>query len=162
MLFMTRYTKLLFLLILVIAAFAANSCKKDNVQTSLTTFLTERPWKLALLQRLAYVNSSLVKTDTLRGSCALTQTLIFSPANTYTYQNYACATGTINASWSFTVDNQYLNLNSVISVNSAGKQNVARITNLGQYSLAFDAGDVNVTPISVTDSVIVFRYGFIH
>ena len=159
---MTTKSKLLFLFIILLVGVAINSCKKDNVQTSLANFLTERPWKLALLQRFAYVNSALVRTDTLQTSCALTQTLTFSPANMYSYQNYACATGTINAPWSFTADNQYLNLNSVISVNSAGKQNVARVINLGQYSLVFDAGDINVTPATTTDSVIVFRYGFIH
>lgn len=156
---MTRKPKLLLLLVLL-CAFAVNSCKKDN-QTSLTTFLTRQPWKLALKQRFAYVNSVLVKTDTVQSSCSLTQTLNFKTDNSYTYQNYACANNTISAKWSFTADYLYLNLNSVIAVNTTKAQNVARIINLGQYSLVFDAGDINTVHLP-TDSVIVFRYGFIH
>lgn len=158
---MIKTPKLLLLLILL-ACFAANSCKKDNTITSITNFLTQRPWKLALVQRFAYVNSVLVKTDTLQPKCALNQTLTFNPDNKYTYVNYACTTGTVNAPWSFTADNLYLNLNSVISLNTKKTQNVTRIINLGQYSLVFDTGDVNVIPVLKTDSVIVFRRGFIH
>lgn len=148
------------LLLLLIAGLAVNSCKKND-QSSITGFLTQRPWKLALKQRFAYLNNVLVRTDTLQSSCALTQTLTFNTGNTYTYQNYACATGTVTAPWSITADYLYLNLNSVIAVNSAKAQNVARIINLGQYSLVFDAGDIN-TIHKTTDSVIIFRYGFIH
>lgn len=158
MLFMIRNLKLLLLILLIALAF--NSCKKESTN-SLTTFLTQRPWKLALLQRFAYVNNTLVKTDTLQGNCALTQTLTFKTDNNYTYQNYACKTGTVNAPWSFTADYLYLNLNSVITLNSAKAQSAARIITLGQYSLVFDAGDIN-TVYTKTNSVIIFRYGFVH
>lgn len=151
---MTKNSKLLFLFILLIAL-AFNSCKKEST-SSLTTFLTQKPWKMALLQRFAYVNNVLVKTDTLQGTCALTQTLTFKTDNNYTYQNYVCTTGTISAPWSFTADYLYLNLNSVITLNSAKAQSPARIITLGQYSLVFDAVDIK------TDSVIVFRFGFVH
>lgn len=164
MLFMIRKSKLLFLFILLIA-FTVNSCKKDDSKTSLTTFLTRLPWKLALKQRFVYVNSALVKTDTLENACSLTQRLTFN-TDTYTYENFACtANNKINKSWSFTNDNLYLNLNSVISVYSkTNAQSVARIINLGQYSLVFDAGDIYTTNTThlATDSVIVYRYGFIH
>lgn len=164
MLFMTRNSKLLFLFILLIA-FAVNACKKDDTKTSITGFLTRQPWKLALKQRFAYVNNVLVKTDTLQRDCALTQTLTFKPDNTYTYENYACTPDTVNATWSLTYDNVYLNLNSIISVNSNKQENITQLITLGEYSLVFDTGDVyrgtrNIT--STTDSVIVFRYGFIH
>ncbi|MGI4752068.1 MAG: hypothetical protein ACRYFB_15650 [Janthinobacterium lividum] len=155
-------TKKLYFLILpaLLICFAINSCKKND-QASLSDFLTQKPWKLALKQRLAYVNSALVKTDTLENACKLSQTLTFNSNHNYTYQNYSCASGNINAAWSFTSDYLYLNLNSIISINSAKVQNVARVINLGQYSLVFDAGDIN-TIHKTTDSVIVFRYGFIH
>ncbi len=159
--------KLQFLFFLAILFFclAINSCKKSD-QTSITDFLTQRPWKLALKQRLVYINNSLVRTDTLENACKLSQTLTFNTNKNYTYQNFACANGAINAPWTFTSDYLYLNLNSKISVTSAtstvpSRQNVARIINLGQYSLIFDVGDVN-TVHKTTDSVIVFRYGFIH
>lgn len=163
---MTRLNHFLF--ILVLACFALNSCKKED-QNSLSLFLTQKPWKLALKQRFAYVNSVLVKTDTLENTCTLTQTLTFKTDNNYTYQNYTCKNTTVNAPYTFTADQLYLNLNSVISVsaiktaNKQPPQNVARLINLGQYSLIFDAGDVNLTPVNkLTDSVIIFRYGFIH
>lgn len=156
---MTRNSKLLFLFILLIVL-AFNSCKKESTNT-LSTFLTQKPWKLALLQRFVYVKNSLVKTDTLQNNCALTQTLTFKTDNNYTYQNYVCTTGTINAPWSFTADYLYLNLNSIITVNSAKAQSPARIITLGQYSLVFEAGDINTT-YTKTDSVIVFRFGFVH
>ncbi|MGI4806224.1 MAG: hypothetical protein ACRYFL_15770 [Janthinobacterium lividum] len=165
---MTKKLPLLFLLLLLVSL-TINSCKKED-QVSLTVFLTQKPWKLALKQRLAYVNNALVKTDTLESACKLSQTLTFN-SNTYTYQNYACATASVNAPWSFTSDYLYLNLNSIISVTTPSvttasviipsKRNVARIINLGQYSLVFDAGDIN-TVHTITDSVIVYRYGFIH
>lgn len=162
---MTKKLHLFFLPAILLACIAFNSCKKND-QASLTDFLTQKPWKLALKQRLVYINSALVKTDTLESACKLSQTLTFNRNGNYTYQNYACTTGNINAAWSFTSDYLYLNLNSVISVTSPtsvvpSKQNVARIINLGQYSLIFDAGDIN-TVHKITDSVIVFRYGFIH
>lgn len=150
----------LFLLAMLFTCLTINSCKKSD-QTSITDFLTQRPWKLALKQRLAYVNNSLVKTDTLESTCKLSQTLTFNTNKNYTYQNFACTNGTVSAPWSITPDYLYLNLNSVISINSAKAQNVARIINLGQYSLVFDAGDINIIH-KPTDSVIVFRYGFIH
>jgi hypothetical protein len=159
MLFMTRKSKLLLLFILVIA-FAVNSCKKDE-QSSLKNFLTERPWKFALLQRFAYFKNVLITTDTLQGNCSLNQKLTFKTDNTYTYENFVCKPGTINKQWSFTPDRLYLNLNSDITLNSKGGQSAARIITLGQYSLVFDAGDIN-TPYTATDSVIIFRYGFIH
>ncbi len=133
---------------------------------SLTDFLTRQPWKLALKQRLTYVNNALVKTDTLENNCKLSQTVNFNKNGNYTYQNYNCANGNVSAAWSFTPDYLYLNLNSDISVTKAtptapSKQNAARIINLGQYSLVFDAGDVNIAR-KAPDSVIIFRYGFIH
>lgn len=168
-LFMTKKLNFLLLFFLLISCLTINACKKED-QSSLSLFLTQKPWKLALQQRFAYVNSILVKTDTLQTKCALTQTLIFKINNSYTYQNYTCdPNNKIDARWSFTSDQLYLNLNSVISVsaiktaNNLAPQNVARIINLGQYSLVFDAGDVNVIPKNrLTDSVIIYRYGFIH
>lgn len=157
---MIKKLHFLFLPVLLFTCVAINSCKKSD-QTSLTNFLTQRPWKLALKQRLAYVNNALVKTDTLESNCKLSQTLTFNTNKSYTYLNYVCKSDAINAQWSFTPDYLYLNLNSIISINSTKAQNVARIINLGQYSLVFDAGDIN-TPHKTTDSVIVFRYGFIH
>ncbi len=164
-LFMIKRPKIFFLPILLLVCFAINSCKKNDL-VSIKDFLTRQPWKLALKQRLAYVNNALVKTDTLESNCKLSQTLNFNNNGKYTYQNYSCANGSLNSAWSFTPDYLYLNLNSVISVttataNNPSKQNVARIINLGQYSLIFDAGDIN-TIHKITDSVIVFRYGFIH
>lgn len=149
-----------FLSVMLFTCLAINSCKKSD-QTSLTDFLTQRPWKLALKQRLAYINSALVKTDTLESACQLSQTLTFNSNKNYTYQNYSCSKSTISAPWSITSDYLYLNLNSIISINSTKAKNVARIINLGQYSLVFDTGDIN-TVHKITDSVIVFRYGFIH
>lgn len=160
---MTRKNKLIFLCTLVIA-FTANSCKKDDTKTSITEFLTRKPWKLALKQRFAYVDNVLVKTDTLESNCNLTQTLTFKTDNTYTYTNYACTPDTISSTWALTYHNLYLNLNSIISVNSKKEENIARIVNLGQYSLSFDTGDVSTGTVitNTSDSVIVFRYGFIH
>jgi hypothetical protein len=156
---MTKKSKLLLLFILVVA-FATNSCKKAE-QNSLNNFLTQKPWKFALLQRFAYFKNVLITTDTLQRSCSLNQLLTFKTDNTYTYQNYMCKPSSINKLWSFTPDRLYLNLNSDITVNSKGGQSPARIITLGQYSLVFDAGDIN-TPYTTTDSVIIFRYGFIH
>ena len=160
---MTRKSKLLLLLILVIA-FAANSCKKDETKTSITTFLTRAPWKFALKQRFAYVDNVLVKTDTIEENCNLTQTLTFKADNTYTYVNYACTPDTISSTWSLAYNNVYIYLNSQISYNSDQKENIARFVNLGQYSLSFDAGDVSTGTVTTKtgDSVIVYRYGFIH
>ncbi|RYE29999.1 MAG: hypothetical protein EOP42_13120 [Sphingobacteriaceae bacterium] len=149
-----------FLTVLLLACFTFSACKKND-RASLTDFLTQKPWKLALKQRLAYLNNALVKTDTLESNCQLSQTLTFNNNGNYTYQNYACANRNVSAGWSFTPDYLYLNLNSIISINSDKAQNVARIINLGQYSLVFDTGDINLTR-KATDSVIVFRYGFIH
>jgi len=160
---MTRNSKPLLLLILLIAIFAANSCKKDD-QTSISDFLTQSTWNFALLQRFKYVNEALVKTDTLQTGCSLNQTLKFNTDNSYNFNNYGCKTGVISSTWSFTPDMLYLNLNSVISQTSAtfsSRQNVARIINLGQYSLSFDAGDVNLVH-KPTDTVVIYRYGFIH
>ena len=149
-----------YITLLILVGFAG-ACKKDDTQSSLSAFLTRLPWKLVLKQRFAYVNSVLVRTDIIQPSCAISQSLTFTKDNNYTYQNYACAKGTITAPWTFTSDNLYLNLNSVISVSSSNKQNVAHIINLGQYSLSFDVGDVNLLR-GATDSVIIYRYGFIH
>ncbi len=158
---MIKGVKLLFLLISLIIYCGINSCKKSS-QSSISSFLTQRLWNLALLQRYKYVNESLVKTDTINTVCALNQTLLFKADNTYNFGNYNCKAGALNGNWSFTPDMLYLNLNSVISQTSKdSKPNVARIINLGQYSLVFDAGDVNI-PHAKTDTVVIYRYGFIH
>lgn len=162
---MIKKPKIFFLPILLLLCFSVNSCKKNDL-VSIKDFLTRQPWKLALKQRLAYVNNALVKTDTLENNCKLGQTLNFNNNGNYSYQNYKCTNGSINAAWSFTPDNLYLNLNSAIStttptITTPSKQNVARIINLGQYSLIFDAGDVNIAR-KAPDSVIIYRYGFIH
>lgn len=161
--FMLKNTKLLFLAMLF-TVFAANSCKKDSTQTSISTFLTRSEWNLALTQRFKYVNESLVKTDTLQSACTLNQRLLFKTDNTYTFSNFNCQTSNVNSTWSFTPDLLYLNLNSEISQTSSSKdkkQTAARIINLGQYSLVFDAGDVNIAHTKI-DTVVIYRYGFIH
>ncbi len=149
------------LLFILLCAFAVNSCKKDNSQSSISTFLTQSPWNLALLQRFKYVNQSLVKTDTLQVGCALNQRISFNADKTFIFSNYGCQTAKLNGGWSFTSDQLYLNLTPAITKNFNKLNSLARINNLGQYSLIFDAGDINTNP-KPTDTVVVYRYGFIH
>lgn len=166
MLFMNQYPKLLLLLFLLITCCAFNSCKKDN-QSSVSSFLTQGTWNLALTQRFKYVNQTLVNTDTVNVGCTLDQKLTFNKDNTFTFKGFNCKTGNLNGKWNFSPDMLYLNTDQSITINTKGKQNPARIINLGQYSLVFDAGDVYVygnanTVYLKTDTVVIYRYGFIH
>ncbi len=167
MLFMNQHPKLLLpVFFLLMSCCAFYSCKKDN-QSSVSSFLTQSTWNLALTQRFKYVNQALIKTDTVNIGCALDQKLTFRKDNTFTFTNYNCKTGNLNGNWSFSPDMLFLNTDQSITKNSKGIQNPAHFINLGQYSLIFDAGDVYVygnenTYYKKTDTVVVYRYGFIH
>lgn len=142
-------------------ALVTNSCKKNSTQSSVSNFLTQSSWNLALLQRFKYINQSLVKTDTLQTGCALSQRISFNADKTFTFSNYGCQAAMLNGKWSFTADQLYLNLTPAITKNFNNLHNLARINNLGQYSLIFDAGDINTNPTKL-DTVVIYRYGFIH
>jgi hypothetical protein len=163
---MIKHPKLLFLLFLPLACCIIYSCKKDE-QSSVSSFLTQSTWNLALTQRFKYFNQSLVKTDTVNAGCPLDQKLTFNKDNTFTFTNYNCKTGNLNGKWNFSPDMLYLNTDQVITKNTKGKANPARIINLGQYSLIFDAGDITIygdtsTTVKKTDTATIYRYGFIH
>lgn len=164
---MNQHPKLFLSILFLLLSFCVlTSCKKDN-QSSVSTFLTQSTWNLALTQRFKYVNQVLIKTDTVNVGCTLNQKLTFNKDNTFTFEGFNCKTGNLNGKWNFSPDMLYLDTDQVITLNSKGKQNPARIINLGQYSLIFDAGDVYVygnagTAYSKTDTVTVYRYGFIH
>ena len=157
---MIKTLKLLLLLVLLLTCLGVNSCKKDE-QSSISTFLTRSTWNLALLQRFKFVNEQQVKTDILQASCTLDQRLTFNADETFTFSNFGCKTGVLTGTWSLTPDRLYFTTNSVLTQNSKGESNVALIYNLGQYSLVFEAGDIN-TAHSKTDTVVKYRYGFIH
>lgn len=157
---MIKKSKVLLLFILL-CVLAVNSCKKDDAQSSISNFLTQSPWNLALLQRFKFVNQALVHTDTIQPACALNQRISFNKDQTFTFSNYGCQTATLNGKWSFTPDQLYLNLTPAVTQNFNNLRNLARINNLGQYSLIFDAGDINTSP-KPTDTVVIYRYGFIH
>lgn len=163
---MIKHPKFLSLLFLLLVCCSFYTCKKDE-QSSVSSFLTQGTWSLALTQRFQYVNQALIKTDTVNIGCPLDQKLTFNKDNTFTFTNYNCKTGNLNGKWNFSTDMLYLNTDQVITINTQKKQNPAHIINLGQYSLIFDAGDVYVygnanTAYSKTDTAVIYRYGFIH
>lgn len=158
--------KALFLLlaVLIIASFFINSCKKED-KSNIPNLLTTGVWQLASLEVDHRIGDANISTDTLNTDCDTTQLFTFNKDHTCTYTNYSCKPQPI-AKGTWTLSNNKLYLSSDITVQDttkAGKSQPfleVQIINLGQFSLAFNTGDISAY-YSSTQKRTIRRYGFI-
>jgi len=158
--------KTLYLLLagLTITSIFINSCKKED-KSNIPNLLTTGVWQLASLQVDHYIGDSRISTDTLNAKCDTTQLFTFNKDNTCTYSNYSCKPQpTAKGSWALTSNKLYLSSDiTVQDTTKAGKSQPfleVQIINLGQFSLAFNTGDIGAYYTSAQKRTIR-RYGFI-
>jgi hypothetical protein len=149
---------------LIVVSFFINSCKKTD-PSNIPNLLTTGVWQLASLQVDHYVGDSRMSTDTLNTTCDTTQLFTFNKDNTCTYTNYSCKhQPTAKGTWSLTSNKLYLSSDIQVQDTTAkGKSQpflAVQIINLGQFSLAFNTGDIGVYYTS-TQVRTIKRYGFI-
>lgn len=146
-------------------ALVINSCKKET-QNNIETLFATGQWQLASLQRTHFVGDTLKKTDTLNGDCILDQTFTFNADKTCTYTNYTCmAQPTATGNWALSTDQLFLNSNITCQDTTGGGTTtqpfkVARIVNLGQYSLVLETGSLE-TYYPPNRMRTITRYGFV-
>lgn len=143
-----------------------NSCKKDNSDT-VSYFLTSGKWTLADVTRETYVGDTLKRTDTLNLTCHNPQIFTFTTDNVCTLTGYHCIDQSSTGKWQINTDN--LTLQTTLTVKDTSKRGIidttafslAKIDNLGRYSLVLKAGYISTYYTSKTPRVIT-RYGFVH
>ena len=156
---------LFFLVGFALIALIINSCKKET-QNNIETLFTGGQWQLSSLQRTHYVGDTLKFTDTLNTACTLDQIFTFNADKTCSYTNYTCdPQPTANGTWSLSTDQLYLNSNIACKDSTGGGTTtqpfkIARIINLGQYSLVLETGSLETfyPPNRVR---VKTRYGFV-
>jgi hypothetical protein len=154
---------LLFISGLILINLFSNSCKKDK-QTSIQTLFATGKWQLASVEKTISVGDT-TKLDTiLNTTCDTTQLFTFNADNTCSYTNFDCIhQPPASGHWSLSGDQLYLITDVVCkdttAVGSSKPFALAKIENIGQYSLVLSTGDIqNYT--SVTRRTVV-RYGFV-
>jgi hypothetical protein len=147
-----------------------SSCKKDNGQSSVNTFLTsDRVWRLASMQVVTRHGDTIKRTDTLNTRCDKDQTFSFNTNGRCTYENYFCIDQTSTGSWQLTTqDSTILRVNMVCQDTTRARSSrpfaYTRVINLGQNSLVLESTVIDTLR---KNPVVVFRrrtttFGFIH
>ncbi|MFA6087077.1 lipocalin family protein [Mucilaginibacter sp.] len=152
------------LAVLIITSFFINSCKKED-KSNIPNLLTTGVWQLASLQVDHYIGDSRISTDTLNADCDTSQLFTFNKDYTCTYTNYSCKPQpTAKGTWALTNNKLYLSSDITVQDTTAvGKSQPfleVQIINLGQFSLAFNTGDISAYYSSAQKRTIR-RYGFI-
>jgi hypothetical protein len=155
----------LLLLGLIFMSLYINSCKKDN-SGSIQTLFTGGSWQLASVTVYNYVGSNST-TYLLDTACNTTQLFTFNSNNTCTYTNFDCITQKKTGTWSLSGNQLNLLVNMTCADTLAGNIPAtgqpfanALITNLGQYSLVLETGDIN-TYYNATTKRKIIQYGFV-
>jgi hypothetical protein len=158
-------TKIPFLFVsgLLLINLLSNSCKKD-AQTSIQTLFTTGKWQLASVEKTISVGDT-IKLDTiLNTTCDTTQLFTFNADKTCSYTNFDCIhQPPANGHWSLSDDQLFLisdvTCKDTTAVGSSKPFAIARIDNVGQYSLVLTTGDIQNYTSNTRRTII--RYGFI-
>jgi hypothetical protein len=154
--------RLLLLCGFVAIGLLVNSCKKSN-QDYIATLFTGGKWQLSSVTVTNFTGATRNSVDTLYASCSLTQAFTFNIDKTCTYTNFDCDSQKTTGHWSLSSDKLFLN-SDLVCQTSAKKDTtpftIARIVNLGQYSLILQTGDLE-TYYSPTQIRNVTQWGFV-
>jgi hypothetical protein len=160
----------LLILALMLNGWLVSSCKKDNEQSSITSFLTgDRVWRLASMQVQTLHGDTLKRTDTLNTDCEKNQTFSFNSNGSSTYEDYCCRDQTSTGTWQMTTqDSIMLKVNMVCEdTTKIGRSKPfanTQVINLGQNSLILRSVKIDTfrkTPVVVLRRKIT-TFGFIH
>ncbi|RWY47960.1 hypothetical protein [Mucilaginibacter gilvus] len=148
--------------VLLLVAFAVNSCKKTD-QSNIPNLLTIRQWELASVQVYNYIGDTQQSTDTI--TCDTTQIFKFYKDGSCTYSNFDCKDQTISrGTYSLSDTKLTLFADMVCLDNStAGSSKPfanAQISNLGEFSMVLQTGDTQAYYTSNQPRTI-YRWGFI-
>lgn len=157
--------KLLFFILcgFALIGLVTNSCKK-NQQDYIQTLFTQGKWQLSTMTVTHKVGASTVSEDTLNTLCDSTQVYKFNIDNTCTYTNFDCLPQKASGHWSLSKDRLILYSDMVCQDTTAATSSkpfqVAKIINLGQYSLVLQTGDLE-TYYTPTQVRTITQYGFV-
>jgi hypothetical protein len=158
-------TKIPFLFVsgLLLINLLSNSCKKD-AQTSIQTLFTTGKWQLATVNTTITVGDTVKYADTLNANCDTTQLFTFNADNTCTYTNFDCKhQPTASGHWSLSSDQLFLisdvKCQDTTAVGTSKPFALAKIENIGQYSMVLTTGDIQNFTSNTRRKVL--RYGFI-
>ena len=160
---------LLFFIGLLVIGMLVNSCKKDD-QGTIKQLFSGNTWQLASLIRYSYTGSSLDIADTLNVNCETTQFFTFNSDNTCTYTNFDCKSQPVaKGNWSLSSDKLFLMSDitcqdtipsSTGTPHTTKPFTIARIMNLGQYSLVLQTGNLDVY-YPPDEKRMYYVYGFV-
>ena len=146
---------------LLVVTFFGTSCKKEK-QTSIPSLLTTGTWQLGSIEEYHYLGDQRLSLDTIQADS--TQIFAFNKDMTCTYTNFDNKAGTESGKWSLDKTSLYLFADITYpDVTSAGTKQPfinSHITNLGEYSLVMETGDIQ-TYYTATDKRTIRRYGFV-
>lgn len=167
-----RYkNRFIFLICLTVTGLIINSCKKDT-QSSIHQLFTGNTWQLASVIRYNFVGDTLKTTDTLNTTCDTSQYFTFKADNTCTYTNFDCKPQpTATGKWSLSADQLFLMSDINCQIQDTSKVatspthttqpfTIARISNLGQYSMILQTGDL-ATYYPPNQKRMYIIYGFV-
>jgi hypothetical protein len=148
--------------VLLLIAFAVNSCKKED-KSNIPNLLTNRQWELASLLVYNYIGDVQQSTDTI--TCDTTQIFKFYKDGSCTYTNFDCKDQPIaNGAYSLSDTKLTLFADMVCQDNSATGSSKpfanAQISNLGDFSMVLQTGDTQAYYTS-TQPRTIYRWGFI-
>ena len=150
--------------VLLLFAFAVNSCKKED-KSNIPNLLTNRQWQLASLLVYNYIGDIQQSVDTLNTNCDTTQIFKFFKDGTCTYTNFDCkvqptATGTYSLSNTKLILMADMVCQDSTAAGSSKPFLNAQINNLGDFSLVLQTGDTQAYYTS-TQPRTIYRWGFI-
>ncbi|MBB5397515.1 lipocalin family protein [Mucilaginibacter sp. AK015] len=145
----------------VVISFFINGCKKEK-QSSIPGLLTYGTWRLGSVMEYKYLGDSQTSVDTLE--CDSVQIFKFNDDKTCSYTNFDCNPTTMSGTWSLSDTKLYLFADITYpDITSAGTKQPfinSRITNLGEFSMVLETGDLQ-TYYTANDKRTIRRYGFI-
>ncbi|MCO5934102.1 hypothetical protein NAF17_01000 [Mucilaginibacter sp. RB4R14] len=153
---------LYFLLVgLMVLSFTFNSCKKDKTD-SIQSLFTNGKWELGSVIEYKYLGGQETNRDTLK--CNNSQIFKFNDDMTCSYTNLDCKLSTVSGRWSLSDTRLFLFADITYpTVTTAGTKQPfinSRISNLGEFSMVLETGDLQ-TYFTSTDMRTIRRWGFI-
>ena len=146
---------------LMVLSFMFNSCKKDKTD-SLQSLFTTGKWELGSVIEYKLLGNQELSKDTLE--CDSSQIFKFNDDMTCSYTNMDCVATTVSGKWSLSDTRLFLFADLTYpTVTSAGTNQPfinSRISNLGDFSMVLETGDLQ-TYYTATERRTIRRWGFI-
>lgn len=138
-----------------------NSCKKEKTDNIRNLFTTGK-WQLGTVIEYKLLGNQELSKDTIE--CDSAQIFKFNDDMTCSYSNFDCSATTVNGKWSLSDTRLFLFANitypTATSTGSTQPFINSRISNLGEFSMVLETGDLQ-NYYTATDRRTIRRWGFI-